>query len=577
MATNTLLDTRTASFSELLSNGKLYKVPPFQRDYSWNRENWEDLWNDIISMHGQEDRHYMGAIVLQSNRENDSFMIIDGQQRLATLSIISIAIIDKINKLVSAEIEPEANRERQEILKRTYLGDKDPGSLNYSSKLLLNENNDDFYQGNLVNLRSPRALRSLNKSNQLLWKAFEYFSNQIEGLGAEESPELRDVLKDGAHLAGFLTNTVAQKLLFIQISVEDQINAYVVFETLNSRGVELGATDLLKNYLFSRFKSEDDFKAAQRRWRDITRTVGMEKFPEFLRYFLSMTHKRVRRNKLFKLARDRFKTPEQAFELLDQLGDLSEFYVALSNPYDDFWSEHPDYKQVRELVRCLNLFGTKQAYPVLFAAHKNFDDNKFKKLLDVISVISFRYTVIGDLNPNELESQYNSLAMDIMSGKIKSPKAAFNAIKKELYVSDDKFKQDFASVSIPTKQSQKKNLVKYILSKLEGYQSGGKDADEDRFTIEHILPQEPVESWQQNFQDEDIDETIYRLGNMTPLGRVKNRAISRDPYKSKQLEYQKSVYAITKDIQAEEWNKGSVVNRQEKMSEKAIQIWRIDY
>lgn len=576
MATNTLLDTRTASLGELLSNGKSYKVPPFQRDYSWNEENWEDLWNDIIGMHGQEDRHYMGAIVLQGNREDDSFTIIDGQQRLATLSIIAIAIIDKIDRLVSDDIEPEANRERRDILKRTYLGDKDPGSLNYSSKLLLNENNDDFYQGNLINLREPRALRSLSKSNQLLWKAFSYFSDEIENLRNEESSRLRDILIDGAHLSGFLTNTVAQKLLFIQISVEDQINAYVVFETLNSRGVELGATDLLKNYLFSRFKSEDDFNAAQRKWRNITRTVGMEKFPEFLRYFLSMTHRRVRKNKLFKLARESFKTPEQAFELLDQLEGLSELYVALSNPYDDFWLDHPNYMEIRELIRSLNLFGTKQAYPALFAAHQSFDDNKFQKLLEIISIISFRYTVIGDLNPNELESQYNSLAMNIADGTIKSPLAAFNAIKKELYVIDDKFRQDFASISIPTKQTRKKNLVKYILRQLEKHQSG-KDAAEDSFTVEHILPQEPVESWQQNFQAGDIDEMIYRLGNMTPLERSKNKTVSRDPYEDKQREYQTSAYTITRDIQAEEWNVGSIVNRQERMAKQATQIWSIDY
>ena len=179
MARINLLDTRTTSFGDLIGNGKIYRVPPFQRDYSWNEENWENLWQDILALHRNPDSsHYMGALVLQSSSTSDKeFTIIDGQQRLASLSIIAIAVIDKIQKLVEREEQKNANQERQEILKRTYLSDRDPRSLRYSSKILLNENNNDFYQSNLVNLRKPLNRRSLSKSNQLLWQAFEYFSD----------------------------------------------------------------------------------------------------------------------------------------------------------------------------------------------------------------------------------------------------------------------------------------------------------------------------------------------------------------------------------------------------------------
>ncbi len=97
-----------------------------------------------------------------------SMTYIDGQQRLATLSVIAIAVIEQIQKLVDQDEEKEANRERQEILTRTFLGDKNPLSLRYSSKIRLNENNNDFYQSNLINLRRPINIRSLSKSNQLL-------------------------------------------------------------------------------------------------------------------------------------------------------------------------------------------------------------------------------------------------------------------------------------------------------------------------------------------------------------------------------------------------------------------------
>lgn len=566
MVINNLLDTRTASFSELISNGRIYKVPPFQRDYSWELDNWEDLWQDIINSHSTQDSHYMGAIVLQGSREEKTLTIIDGQQRLATLSILAIAIIEKIDELVKRDIDPDANRERQGLLRRTYLGDKDPGSLRYSSKLLLNENNDHFYQGNLVNLRKPRMPRTLRKSDQLLWKAFEYFSKQLA--------DLSEIVEDGALLANFLTQTVAQRLLFIQISVEDEINAYVVFETLNSRGVELGATDLLKNYLFSLFRGPDDLNAAQREWQEITRTVGMEKFPEFLKYFLSTTRKRVRNSQLFKLTRDKIQTAEQAFNLLEQLNELSGLYVALGKPDDEFWLDHSNNRTIREHVRELKLFKTKQAYPALFAAYKVFDEHKFEKLLKLVATISFRYTVVSGLNPNELETQYNTLAVSISEGKTKSPRAAFNLLKSALYVLDDKFLQDFSLLTISN--TRKKDLVKYILRQLEKDRAG-KDLTEDSFSIEHILPQEPNDLWQDCFQGEEIDDAIYRLGNMTPLEPSLNRRIGGNPYEEKQLTYQDSAYLITQDIQAEEWTMDSVVRRQERMAKRAVAIWRIDY
>lgn len=177
MARINLLDTRTATFGDLMGNGKIYRVPIFQRDYSWTEENWEDLWQDILGLYDDPSAsHYMGAIVLQTSSTSDQeFTIIDGQQRIATISIIVIAVIEKIQVLVKQNQQAIANHERQEILRQTYLGNRDPISLHYSSKLFLNENNNDFYQSNLINLREPWNLRSVSQSNQLLWKAFQYF------------------------------------------------------------------------------------------------------------------------------------------------------------------------------------------------------------------------------------------------------------------------------------------------------------------------------------------------------------------------------------------------------------------
>lgn len=565
MARINLLDTRTTSFGDLISNGKIYRVPPFQRDYSWTEENWEDLWQDILILHHDPTAsHYMGAIVLQSSGTSaKEFTIIDGQQRLATLSIIAIAVIERIQQLVEQEVDPEANRERQEILKRTYLADRDPRSLRYSSKLLLNENNDGFYKSNLINLRKPQNPRSLQKSNQLLWQAFEYFSRQLEGL--------TNFIQNGEKLATFLTDTVAQRLLFIQINVEDELNAYTVFETLNARGIELSSTDLLKNYLFSRFQGPDDLEQAQRQWGQIVSTVQMEKFPEFLRYYLSLHHSRVRRERLFKLVRESVKNTQQAFDLLDQLENYSSLFVALSNPNDEFWRDTPEN---RPYIRELNLFRVKQVYPALFAAYQKFAAGDFTRLLKLATQISFRYSVVSSLNPNELEKLYNTAAISITRGDITSPRQVFEALRS-VYVSDEKFQQDFSLLSISTR-GQKKKLVQYILYKFEA-DASRIDVNEDSFSIEHILPESPSEDWRQNFTDAQIEEMVYRLGNLTPLEPSFNRDIGQKPYPMKRERYQQSVYVLTQQVMAEEWTPDAIANRQRDLAKRAVHVWKSDF
>lgn len=566
MARINLLDTRTTSFGDLIGNGKIYRVPPFQRDYSWKEENWEDLWQDILIIYSNPDSsHYMGAIVLQSSGTSDKeFTIIDGQQRLATLSIVAIAVIEKIQKLVEREKHKAANQERQEILKRTYLSDRDPRSLRYSSKIILNENNNDFYQSNLINLRQPLNIRALSKSNQLLWQAFQYFSNHLE--------ELQAIVQDGERLAEFLTNAVAQRLLFIQINVEDELNAYTVFETLNARGMELSSTDLLKNYLFSLFQGPDDLQEAQRQWRRIVNTVQMEKFPEFLRYYLSLQETRVRRERLFKIVRESVKDGQQAFELLDQLENYSSLFIALSNSNDDFWRDNPEN---RSYIRELELFRVKQAYPTLFAAYKKFSSDNFTRLLKLVCVLSFRYTVVSSLNPNELETLYNRVAISIMNAETTNPRQVFDALRS-VYVSDEKFLQDFSLLSISTR-GQKRKLVRYILWKLEIDASERQDISEDGFSVEHILPESPTDDWRRTFTDSQLEEMVYRIGNLTPLEPNLNRQVGNGSYSIKQEAYQQSVYKLAQNILAEEWVADVLATRQRQLAQRATHIWRSDF
>ena len=145
IAKSNLLNTRTINYLELIGNGKQYRVPPYQRDYSWKQEQWEDLWNDILQLRSdREERHYLGALVVEA-RDDREFLIIDGQQRLATLSVLALAVVAILDSMARDGIDSESTRERSRELRNRFLGEKDPASLVERSRLHLNDTDNAFY------------------------------------------------------------------------------------------------------------------------------------------------------------------------------------------------------------------------------------------------------------------------------------------------------------------------------------------------------------------------------------------------------------------------------------------------
>lgn len=567
MASVNLLDTNTTNFQGLIGNGKTFHVPRFQRDYSWTEEQWEDLWTDIQALRDDRNgRHYMGTLVVEQRSDRD-FRIIDGQQRVATLSILALAVIRRLLNLADQGHEPEANRERARELRNSLIGQKDPVSLTESSRLTLNRTDDSFYQDNLVHLRAPLNRRSLARSNSLLWSCFEYFSDRLT-----KDPQLAS----GSALADLLSNVVARRLLFIQITVDDQTNAYTVFETLNARGLELSATDLLKNYLFSRVTSENDLAALERRWTRIVETVQQERFPEFLRYHLLCEHRTIRQQRLFKLVRDSVRSAEQVFALIDALERRSEAFSAFGNPGHSYWIDRPG---CRPYIRDLELFRARQITPLLFACFEKFSEHDFERILRLLTVVTFRYTVIGARNTNELEPVYSQAAHEVLGGKAWSPREVFQLVK-QIYVPDDRFRQDFKDVSKTTK-GRGKSLVRYILAKLESEISGRPvDFETDSGTIEHILPENAGRDWAEVFPAEQQESYAYRLGNLTLLESNLNRQIGNSGYSAKCTAYTKSAYSLSRAIaedNPEEWTPPRLEKRQADMAKHAARAWRADF
>ena len=569
MSRANILNTGTTSYLELIGNGKTYSVPAYQRDYAWTEEEWEDLWNDVVELRGEpEGRHYLGALVVQAHGDRD-FFVIDGQQRLATLALLALAIIDKLRRMADDGLDAERNRERATELRNRFIGEKDPASLVESSRLRLNEVDDPFYQDYLVQLREPLNPRGLPRSNALLWKCCQYFRKAIDELEVGTDNQ-------GEEIAKVLSETVARRLLFILITVDDELNAYTLFETLNARGLELTTTDLLKNYFFSKVRAGADIASLKRRWQILISTVTQERFPDFLRYHLLCEQPKIRRQRLFKLVRDRVRTPDETFAFMEALEARAELFAALSNVHHGYWTDLPAAKP---FVRELNLFRARQMTPVLFAAWGRFSDDDFVRLLKLAAVIAFRYSVVSALNPNPLERVSHFAAKAVIDGRAARPGAVFRQLRT-IYVEDDRFEADFTRWTVSTR-GQRGKIARYVLARLE-VDAGDHvvDPDTDPGTIEHVLPENPTGEWAGTFPAERWEAAVNRLGNLSFLERERNRDVGNGPYPAKQTAYASSRYALTRavaEMAPEEWTPALLDERQRRLAGRAVHLWQADF
>lgn len=515
--------TENNTFRKLIGNGLTYRIPRFQRDYSWDTEQWEDLWADIISTlkNDEDSSHYMGYLVLQST-DDKSFDVIDGQQRLTTTTLIVLAILKNIQRLINAGKNVEANTQRLNQIRQTYIGYLDPVTLISRTKLTLNRNNNDYFQHYLVPL-GHLPQRGFRASEHLLRKAFEWFDKQIS-LYLKE-----DIGDEGVRLAQ-LVEDISDHLFFTVITVTDELNAYKVFETLNSRGIRLSSTDLLKNYLFSildRNKDNDyELSTLEDRWENMVGRLLSEKFPDFLRTYWNSRYKLTRQTELFKVIRKNIKNREDVFSLIRGMEEDLDNYISLISPESSNWSQEDKY-----YVTLLKMFRVKQPYSLLLAAKREFNSShEFTSLLRTIMVISFRYNTIGAYSPNEQEKIYNHIAENI-SQKQRTSLSHIWQYLKPIYISDKRFKTDFSEKILSTTDTRTKKIVRYILCSLEKQLSNiDYDFISDSFNIEHILPENAPDNWG-NFSYEESKTLVYRLGNMTLLQSSTNRELGTEEYK----------------------------------------------
>lgn len=561
------LNANPVTLGEIFSNGRRYVIPAFQRDYAWTHTEWLELWEDVVKLVDSPDsdsEHYLGAIVVQQAR-NGERSIVDGQQRLVTLSLLALAVIGHIQALAEAGVDAEANATRVRLLREKFVSTQSAASLQHHPRLRLNDNDNPFYRSYLVNGKTRRGLTG---SNKRLSDALTFFRGKIE-------EQFRDHL-DGETLAAFLDGVAANRLRFIEILVEDDETAFTVFETLNARGVALGTADLLKNYLFNLAAKggRQDLELAATLWQQTVDRIPLDRLSKMLFHKLAGQVADLREKRVFAAVKARVPGQINVFDFLRQdVHETAEIYAALDDPLSSLWHEYPD---ARVHVGQMKLLRMTQARPLILAALPLFDEKRERLANLLRRVISVGVRAwIARLNTGDVQRAYHNAALGVFEGRLRSPRAMVAALRP-IHVDDEQFRSAFAQLSLDPKGSRK-NALRYLLSSLEAEESGRRiDFDAGDANIEHILPVNANDGWDE-FSPEAKRQDANRLGNLTPLEYTLNHRLASQPFDTKRETYQASAFGLTRGLVAyERWTPAALRKRQGQMAEMAARVWSLE-
>jgi len=449
-----------------------------------------------------------------------------------------------------------------------FLGSEDRRTGEFIAKLTLNEINDSIYQKLVLKrMSATSAERKLWPiTNKLLDEAFNNIKvkvhswvNEVEDVEARLL-DLEDFIADDANV--------------ILIEVGDESDAFVIFETLNDRGLDLAVSDLVKNYLFSQAGS--NIERFKKSWVEITLLVGSETLTPFLRHFWLSEHDVVRERELYRALRSSAKNTTAAREMIERLRKAADLYAALLNPEHAYWSDFPP--EARTYLDALLLFKVTQFRPIALAAMEILNPEDITKVLHTLMVISFRYTVISASGTGNLEKIYTKSALAIRDQQAKTPAKVFSFLKPA-YVPDDRFVEDFAGKSFG-----KAPIARYILAEINDHLENDPERmvseKTGRISLEHILPKNPGAEWRNAIPpDNNLADYVDRIGNLTLLEKGKNRGVATLSFNDKkQKAFSQSGLAINIDISKyPSWKLAEIDERSHHLADIAKIVWQVNY
>lgn len=556
-------ETKVEDF--LSANKTQFVIPVYQRNYDWSTQQCKQLLDDILEVGSEKgmNAHFIGSIVfvhddVYTSSKIKELTIIDGQQRLTTLTLIYLALHNLAKKTNNHRLADE--------ISETYLINK-YASEEEKLKLKPTENND-------------KAIRYLMRDIES--EEFKVFSKIVDNYNYFKSRITEDNLN-------YVTDGLS-KLMFVEISLDRRKDdPQRIFESLNSTGLELSQADLIRNYILMGLNRKDQHKIYNNYWEVIEKYAkdeisNVSKVSDFIRDYLTLENKKIpNKNKVYYEFKNKYPISEvQKLEInLSNIKNLVYNYNKLLNPKNE-----KDHEICKQLVY-IDRLEINVAFPFLLKVYDDYtkdiiDKKTFIELLEFIQSYTWRRFIVG-LPTNSLNKTFMSLYDKVdLSNYLKSvqrtllSKSGSQRFPRNSEVMDALKNKDIYNIKA-------KNRM-YFFERLENYNNKEivKIEDNSDITIEHIFPQNPDQKWRMEIGNQDYNllknNYLNTIANLTLSGN--NGKLGNKTFKEKrdlkEAGYRDSRLWLNKFLsEIDNWGKKELEERFEILSERFFQIWDI--
>ena len=549
-------------FLPFLEGKKQFIIPIYQRTYSWTREQCEQLWNDIVRSAKDDEikGHFVGSIVyIQKDLYHVStiqqLLVIDGQQRLTTLSLLLAALANVANMSTS-----ELNISYEEINDSYLINKHAKDELRY--KLMLTQSDKETLMSIIDGCDMPKP------ASQRIMENYRYFEEQIRQSGINPQTLYMGL----------------SKLIIVDIALtQGQDNPQLIFESLNSTGMDLSQADLIRNYVLMGLDNEDQHSLYKSYWypmeQSFRHTDGSYQFDRFMRDYLTLKQGSIPNIDEVYIS---FKSYQRS-KLLASIRDIVSDIYRYSRYFVNMAFLREEDREIRSVLSDINALRVDVAYPFLLEVYDDYANHRlsredFISILKLVESYVFRRVICG-VPTNSMNKTFATLAKEIdKEYYLESVQVAL--LLKDSYrrfPKDEEFRAAFVVKDVYNFRSRN-----YLLRKLENY--GQKElVNVESCTLEHIMPQNEQLSaeWQEelghNWQEIHA-KYLHTIGNLTLTGY--NPELSDHPFREKRDRkdggFAHSPIRLNSGLaRLEHWNKEEIEKRAESLAELALKVWPI--
>lgn len=519
------IESRDTDIENMLDSS-YFHIPRFQRPYSWDEENINDFWDDVLVNSSKD--YFIGSMVVY-RREKQDYGVVDGQQRLTTITILLCVIRDAFLAAGSKELADGIHQlvERKDRNSKNKYVLRTETSFPYFQEYIQKFNDEPD-----VPIRTAEEERSLERAHLRFQKLIGKVVSSIQN-----DPTLSDKKKK-SNLIAKLTEIrdAVLNLSVIFISLDNEEDAYIIFETLNTRGKDLALSDLIKNHFAKHLPAKGDVDFTKLKWNQIMETIHNSSadisVDKFIYHYWQSRYESITQKKLFA----KFKkavTKAKAKTYLNELVVDSDYYRSLHEKGFN-WTKNES--EVSRSLAVLQLFSLSQPTPATLSLVRAYKDEKikYKKLRDTLKAVEkfhFQFTAVtSSRSSGGISAMYSSFAQKLYKAKNSQESSQeiaslLSKLRKRVPTFDE-FTAAFHEIGYTNANSKQKALVQYILREFSLHYEYSYRADFDELTIEHVHPQSTT-------NNEWVDKTIGGLGNLILVDTDLNNQLDSKPFSEK--------------------------------------------